>query len=106
MKIPAALEQMVAGLISDERAEKERVEAVLSQIHKLTADFYDPVVREIEEQEESRRAELRGPDPEPVPAPPITQERLLENAINFNMRRGDDKNSAEYKAKKQFGIED
>lgn len=42
MKIPAALEQMVAGLISDERAEKERVEAVLSQIHQLTAAYFEP----------------------------------------------------------------
>lgn len=41
MKIPTALEEMVAGLISDERKERERVEGILSQIHELTEPFFN-----------------------------------------------------------------
>ena len=103
MQIPKALEQMVAGLISDERAEKERVEAVLSQIHELTKGFYDPDAPRVFVPEDGSPPHVLS---EPQPAQPISQERLLENAIRFNMRRGDDKSTAEHKAKQQFGIED
>jgi len=40
MKIPTALEEMVADLISDETRKREEIEGVLSQIHELTERFY------------------------------------------------------------------
>lgn len=42
MKIPQALESMVADLISDEKQKREEVEAVLSQIHEMTEAYLKP----------------------------------------------------------------
>lgn len=99
MKIPNALEEMVAGLISDEKSKREEVEAVLSQIHSLTEAYFNPDAPVVV-------LPADAPEPEPQLAAPISQERLFENAVKFNERRGDDKFTAERKAKLQFGIED
>jgi hypothetical protein len=91
MQIPKALEQMVAGLISDERAEKERVEAVLSQIHELTKDFYEPDQKMI--------------DPSSTPAAPryieapVTVDRELESQRKLFEAKGFPTDEADRRAR-------
>jgi hypothetical protein len=99
MKIPKALEEMVAGLISDEKAEKERVEAVLSQIHELTKDFYEP----------EQRLEVNGlrnvlSHPEQVPDL-VTVDRELESQRKLFEAKGFPTDEAERRARGILGIE-
>lgn len=88
MKIPKALEEMVAGLISEERAEKERVEGILSQIHELTESFYHP---RPDQEMAARIAERNGlinpPPPEPEAAP-VPYNVKLANFTGMMERRG------------------
>lgn len=107
MKIPKALEAMVADLISDETRKREEVEAILSKIHELTEPFFNPdaPVRIDPSSTPGSPAPLEEPE-EFVPAPPITIERQLQNMTRFNMVRGDDQSTAERKSKMALGIED
>lgn len=99
MKIPAALEQMVAGLISEERAEKERVEAVLSQIHELTKDFFDPE-RYVEDARHfvAKQEALSPPQP-------VTVDRELESQRKLFESKGFPTDEAERRAKGILGID-
>lgn len=98
MKIPAALEQMVAGLISEERAEKERVEAVLSQIHQLTKDFYDPEAPQFVDITSSPTA------PRYIEAP-VTPSRELESQRKLFEAKGFPTDEADRRARGILGIE-
>jgi len=113
MKISAKLEEMVADLVSDEKAKREEVEGVLSQIHELTAAYFEPtaepqVIAQTPGEMEAKR--LAG-DSRPLLAPleprqdTTSLDAQLQNMIAFNVRRGDDKETAERKARLALGIE-
>ena len=99
MKIPAALEQMVAGLISEETKKREEVEAVLSQIHELTKDFYDP--EKAREYEGSPVARVLY-DEEPRP---VTVDRELESQRKLFEAKGFPTDEADRRARGILGID-
>ncbi len=110
MKISEKLEAMVADLISDEKQKREEVEGVLSEIHKLTEAYFNPP-------EDPLLAAVGGTQPEnPKAIVPVhtseprqdieSLDAQLQNAIKFNMRvQGDDKETAERKAKMMLNID-
>lgn len=103
MKIPEKLEAMVADLISDEKAKREEVEGVLSQIHELTEAYFDP--SQSFEKTDAAQA-LAGDFMRPEqPAPEPSLDAQLQNQIAFNLRRGDDQFTAERKARMALGID-
>lgn len=88
MRIPKALEAMVADLISEETKKREEVEGILSQIHEMTEAYFDP-----EKTEPAIRAaaELRvnghvvnRTETEPTREP--SPQQLFDNAVKVNMR--------------------
>lgn len=96
MKIPTALEEMVAGLISDERKERERVEAILSQIHELTEPFFNPAAPQVSSHSE----------PDEAPAPVLSDAERLKNFTGMFERKGLPPELAAEKAEEMLGMRD
>lgn len=94
MKIPKALEAMVADLISDETKKREEVEGILSQIHELTEPFFNP------------DAPPAQPQPEEVPTPVLSEAQRLANFKAMFERKGLPEAVAEEKAEEVLGLRD
>jgi len=94
MKIPTALEEMVADLISDETRKREEIEGVLSQIHELTERFYNP------------DAPVQPPAPVEAPAPVLSDAQRLQNFKAMFERKGLPEAVAEEKAQEIVGLRD
>lgn len=93
MKIPTALEEMVAGLISDEREKREEVEGILSQIHGLTAPFFSPDAPIVS-------------TPEEAPAPVLSEAERLKNFTRMFENKGLPPELAAEKAEEILGLRD
>jgi hypothetical protein len=104
MKIPTALEEMVAGLISDERKERERVEGILSQIHELTAAYFKPGA--FDKALEKNWAAGKTADLEDPPAPVLSQAEKLKNFTSAFERRGMPPERAQDAAEEALGMRD
>jgi hypothetical protein len=100
MKIPSALEEMVAGLISDEQAKREEVEGILSQIHGLTAPFFNP------EAPLPAPEEIPTYEPDEAPAPVLSQTEKLKNFTAAFERRGMPPERAQDAAEEAIGLKD
>lgn len=95
MKIPKALEAMVADLISDETKKREEVEATLSKIHALTEPFFNPDAPVVPTQQ-----------PEDAPAPVLSQAEKLKNFTAAFERRGMPPERASDAAEEALGLRD
>lgn len=100
MRIPTALEEMVAGLISDEQKKREEVEGILSQIHELTAAYFEP----------ERKLDHGGVGavliPEPESAPVLSDAERLKNFTGMFERKGLPPDLAVEKAEEILGMRD
>lgn len=100
MRIPKALEEMVAGLISDETKKREEIEAVLSEIHKLTEGFYAHPAGGTPHAEEVPPSE-----PEFVPQE-LSDAQRVENFTKAFIRKGMPPDRARDAAEEECGLRD
>jgi len=105
MKIPTALEEMVAGLISDEQKKREEVEGILSKIHELTEPFFNPDAPTSGEIAEGARQTWVG-KVEEEPAPVLSQAEKLKNFSAAFERRGMPPERARDAAEEALGMRD
>ena len=101
MRIPSALESMVADLISDETRRREEVEGVLSKIHELTEEYFNP-----EKAAGREAAEALLSVPEEPPAPVLSQAEKLKNFKGMFERKGLPEAVAQEKAEEVLGLRD
>ena len=107
MKIPNALEEMVAGLISDETRKREEIEGILSQIHELTEPFFNS--NELNGLQAVVAAGERGEavlGAEVEPAPVLSQAEKLKNFTAAFERRGMPPDRARDAAEEALGMRD
>jgi hypothetical protein len=106
MKIPTALEEMVAGLISDEKEKREEVEAVLGQIEELVSRFKADRIEAGIRERGALSSDGSVPPPEDPPAPVLSQAEKLKNFTAAFERRGMPPERAQDAAEEALGMRD